>query len=35
MEKITLKYSDVGSCFKALIETSATVSLDFDLDARF
>jgi len=30
----TKKYG-VGSCFKALIETSATVSPDFDLDARF
>ena len=34
-KNIPLKYSGVRSRFEALIKMSATVSPDFDLDARF
>jgi hypothetical protein len=32
MKNISMKYSGVGSCFEALIETNTTRSSDFDLD---
>ena len=34
-KEVLLKHSGVGSCFKALIETSTIELSDFNLDARF